>query len=337
MTICFILIETGPGLEDSGNSLNPLLQTDDQVLVLTESDSAKLRFPTWNEGIEANHIAISGGDMMNPDLWAMVARTHGKSDVSLFLRAGDLLRAEALDSLRKWMVEHPGNADVIVANRVFSLAGEHVIFPCPDASRWSDGGGENRKTALRLMADPARLVLSRTYLESVDFPRNCPNATWYDEVILAADTIGLFPESVVLAKPMQSAAETMLQQLDEAVTAHNEEKADIAALRLNDQLSLVEPDELAGFADRANDLFRRVPRRARKRLCLLPGTSGALFSAIRESGKFAAIGLLLLANSDHQRRRLDALSHEVNRLRSDLNAALPGPEYLQLMHEMVRQ
>lgn len=337
MTICFVLIETGPGLEDSGHSLNPLLQTGDQVLVLAESALAKSRFPTLNEAIEPGHIAISGADMMNPDLWAMVARTHGKADISMFLRAGDRICAEALGSLRKWMADHPGVPDVTVANRAFSLAGEHVTFPCPDASRWPEGGGENRKSALRLMADPARLVLSRTYLESADFPRNCLNATWYDEVILAADTIGLFPQPVVLTKPAQSAADMMLQHLDEAVRARNEEKADIAALRLNDQLSLLEPDELAGFTEQANDLLGHVSRRVRKRLCLLPGISGALFSALKDSGKFAAIGLLLVANSDRQRRRLDALSHEVNRLRADLNAALPGPEYLQLMHEMVRQ
>ncbi|SIT74437.1 hypothetical protein [Pontibaca methylaminivorans] len=337
MTICFILIDTGPGLEDSGHSLNPLLQAGDQVLVLAESGSAKPRFPALNDAIETGHIAISDTDMMNPDLWAMVARTHGKADVSMFLRAGDLICAEALDSLRTWISDQAGSADVIVVNRAFSLVGEHVTFPCPDAPRWPDGGGEGRTSALRLMADPARLVLSRTYLESTDFPRNCPNATWYDEVIQAADTIGLFPDPVVLTRPTQSTAETMLQHLDEAISARNGERTDIAALRLNDQLSLLEPDELAGFTDRANDLFRRVPRRVRKRLCLLPGISGALFSAMREGGKFAAIGLLLLANSDRQRRRLDALSHEVNRLRSDLNAALPGPEYLQLMHEMVRQ
>lgn len=338
MSICFLLVatDTEQSLFDTCHALRPALRAGDQVLMLETHRSARLRTFDWRGEGEVEIIDLSGGNPDDPNLWALLARTRSIPETVMVLRAGDLVQIDPLEALRESLASGE-NRDVTVANRAFHLVGPHSLLPCPDALRWLEGGAEGREAANILMADPARLVLSQDLLNHPEFPRKCDPADWYDEVLRAAPNVALFGAPVVLSLPLQSGAEASLNRLRDAMKRRCPVTRISAAFRLGDQLELLKPEEIAKAAKEAVTFFRTSSWRHRRALTALPGASGKLFAAIRSGGEMAAINMLLFANARRHQAHTQALYSEIIQLRADLEAALPGPEYLQLMHKLARQ
>lgn len=105
---------------------------------------------------------------------------------------------------------------------------------------------------------------------------------------------------------------------------------------LGDAFALAPPNAAQATIGAAEQLLARLARRERQTLCTMPGAPGAVLRAIRarqQGEALAHLSLLATARSDAAQAAI-AAQHAA--LQADLEAALPGPEYLRALHRRLR-
>lgn len=187
--------------------------------------------------------------------------------------------------------------------------------------------------------DPRRLMVRGGQCDTPD-PGLDPGAAWdvWDSVTGGAERILFHPDPVLLRRlPSHGAAaglDAVAPLLAGTPRARRPAVLDLALLRVGDALALAPPEAAPATLAAAARLLRALPRALRRRACAAPAPAGPFLGAVRagrDGGAFLA--MLASARSDMQTR---ALAHEYAALRADLEAALPGPDYLRDLHARLR-
>lgn len=242
--------------------------------------------------------------------------------------------------------------DQIIAPRGRWLAGPDGALPLPDASRWPSEKSISlhdecaRTAASKLAADPGRLVFRRGH--PTPNPGSNLAARWecYDLAVSRASGIGFCPHPILLApvspgsSPSNRASEAALlaaNRIREAPRTLEEGPLSQLLDRIGDEMALLAPTEAPALLDSLETLRKTLPRRLRAAAFAHPSPASRGLAALASGGRPAANVEIMMLLATRDRIHIDALAGEVRRLRADLDAALPGPEYLAQLYERMRR
>ena len=342
MNLSFLMIAESGGddLWARCGALAAVTAPGDEVLLCdtgASADGAQLlrRFGEevgWGEEVTARLVAQPDSRPAPAGGWAALRGLAGQ-DLVLVLPEGARPAPGGVKALRALL--ETGAPDLVLVNTAWMLAGPASALPCPDAARWPEAGVQEgdaaRDTALRLMPDPARLM-----------PAGALPGDDYEAAVQGAGRIGFIPTPVLLS-PLPAPCDpgpqiaTLSARLSTAPRGEARALLARALLRLDDMLAMLDPAQAEGFLAAARAFAAAVPRRLRRQALAYEGPAGAILSDLKRGDAASARARLTLHFAAQDRARVAALTGEIAQLRTDLDVALPGPDYLMDLFHRARR
>lgn len=341
--------QDGPALWTAIRALAAALAPDERLILVdpgagTAPALRRLAAETPRpEGTGIEVLALDAAAAASPAAWIGAAGSLAPDRPWLLFGGEDLVLPRGLAALRRRLAE--GAPDLVLVNRAHRLAGAAAVLPAPDAGRWpagpETGAGAAREAAARLSAEPERLVLSPALRAGLDAPGPAdpsPAAAWTfcDAVLDRAARPVLSPEPVAAA-PLPDPDPAPVFRAAAALAGTGAQGLDRALLRLDDTIALLDPARAEPALDAAARFLSSLPRRRRRAAAAHPGPSGRICAALRGRRPEGALAVLALAAAAQDRARMRAMAAEAAALRADLDLALPGPDYLALLHDIARR
>ncbi|WP_373049933.1 hypothetical protein [Thalassovita aquimarina] len=342
MNLSFLMIAESGGddLWARCGALAAVTEPGDEVLLCDSGasvDGAQLlrRFGEevgWGEKVTVRLVALSDTRRPPEAGWSAL---RGLSDRAVVLVLPDRARpvAKGIKALRAMLEQ--GAPDLVLVNSAWMLAGPHSVLSCPDVGRWPMFGAQQgdaaRAAALQLMPDPARLL-----------PTDGQPGDDYEAAIEQAASIGFVPDPVLLS-PLPAPRDPAPQvaalsvHLSAAPRDTAPDRLARALLRLDDILAQLDPGHAESFLHAARDFTAALPRRLRRQAVAHEGQTGAILSDLKRGDTASARSRLAVIFTAQDRARVAALTGEIGQLRSDLDLALPGPDYLMDLFHRTRR
>jgi len=341
----------GPRLATGLHQLARALDRMDRLVIIdtgTQDDMrAHLRVFAEGPGRGAHILFLDPGAVVPATARALARRETGAEYV-LELGARDLLCAGATAALEAQLEET--RPEVMICPHGWWVAGPSSGLPGPDAARLAAPVPAERYP--QLFADPRRLLPRDPETEErcrQAVQAGNPGQGWacYEAVLGEAATVALAAGPVLL-RPLPdcraAAAVSAARAALEALPARAARGPALAQLlpRIFDELTQVDPANTDAVVAAARMLVGALPWRARRALrrapVSAPGTEPAaqLLAAAAAGDQVGATTLVAQLAAARDRACMRALSGEIGQLRTDLDRALPGPDYLMELYERVR-
>lgn len=334
LTLAFLADGDTPALKAALTALAGL-GTPDRPLLLIDPGSQDGRremlraFLNRHEG----HLLPLDAPPSHAEAGAIARRQTG-ADYALVLTSSDRVNGAGLTTLEQALALRRPDLAVMASGGWITHAARPL--PGPDADRAAalpDQPGA--QDLIALYPDPRRLLIHKGECAAPD-PSGDPGAAWdiWQKTLEAAKQTLFHPDPVLLTAPPRFGAAASLDAIAPmlATIAKADRPARLARalLWVGDALALAPPDSAPDTLAAAARLLRALPRSLRGQACAAPAPAGPFLNAIRNGSDGAAhLALLASARNDLHMR---ALAEEYTALRTDLNAALPGPDYLRALH-----
>lgn len=341
MTLAVALLAGGPPGADPGPDLDALDLTcrhllravpDTVPLLLIDAggtDGVAARLAAAAEGAgHARSVAVDRPDCTPASACALVRQLTGCAHV-LPLVPGERLAAGAAAALADWLARR--DPALALLGGGFHLAEGAAALPYPDAER--PGAAPLARTP-----DPRRLLPAGGCAPRRD-PFADPGPAWdaWQEALGDGAAAEVFDAPVVLRPLPRAGATPALELLRDRLLATPRSARAALLERLapwaGDALAMAPAGAAFDTTAALPALRAALPRALRRRAGTLPGPLGALLRAGSEGEALAVLALLCAARQD---RIGLALAAGQDRLRADLDLALPGPEYLADLYARVR-
>ncbi|MBE1291341.1 MAG: hypothetical protein GJ677_02515 [Rhodobacteraceae bacterium] len=258
-------------------------------------------------------------------------RSEVQTPYMLCLDGQEMIVPEALPALR--LLLRSQSPEVVVLNRKWWLGSTDVTLPAPDHRRlMALEATPPRQDLLGLTPDPGRLLLhvdlakrlAEEAMTTGEWDRDM--AAW-NRILEASEHVLLCPEPVLLAPLATRAAAPAVQ------AAAHVAPPDTALLWAGDALAFAEPGEAHALLEAAEVLLAGFATDS-----ALPdlGPMAPVLRGLRSGGPAMGLAELALVFAAQDRARTEALTQAVGTLRSDLDLALPGPDYLRRLYDRIR-
>lgn len=294
----------------------------------------------------AQHIALSH-ERCNSDVARGIAQRVAGARHVLLMRPQDRLVATTLPRLDRWLADR--NPDLALLAGGWWLTEPQPARPddysksvlsYPDAARMAAlPAAPDTRALLTLTPDPRRLLSAMDAPPNEIDPFSDPAAAWreWESVLSGSPASAVFLEPVLLRPLPQNGAAAALgaaraRLLGASLITRSKQLTKLGPW-IGDALALAPATEARATEAALQAFWSALSRRLRARAVVLPGTAGDVFSAMAQGQSLAAISLLATARQERVSR---ALAAEQGRLRTDLDLALPGTEYLTDLYARVR-
>lgn len=262
-----------------------------------------------------------------------LARKQTGADYVLALTCDDRVSIAGLKTLEKSL--NAARPDLAVMAAGWWLTHPDRPLPGPDAKR--TGAGD----VAAFYPDPRRLLIHGGQCSAPDLGRD-PRAAWqiWDKMIGASRQPLFHPDPVLLRRlPDHGAAATLMAVaaiLNDTPERDRPATLERALPRLGDALALAPPAAARETLAAAVQFLRAMSRGLRRLACAAPAPTGSFLSAVHKRQPDAALAHLALLASARSDMQVRALAGEYGALRADLEAALPGADYLRDLHIRMR-
>lgn len=332
----------GAALEDTLRALGIAMKQGDRLIAIDtgSTDKTLTQLKTFGEVVGCDLIQLGNAALSDGEALAL-ALDMAQTPYLMLLGPQDRLNQNVVQQLRKRLkLEQP---ELAMFNSGWWHGDPTRAVDRIDAARAS--GLPPLVSAVNLYGlcpDPRRCVISRDIWKDhceMLINANTPVAL-YTALIAECDNIPfmnakmvLHPQDLVDPTPLLITAATHITALPRA--------AQPAALRdlmiWIDDAVVRTPTEAADVLIRGLEAFSgRLPRGRRKQLRNHDGPAGALFEAHWRSGREGALLRFVLGTLVEQQRQNEALIADYTRLKRNLQAALPGAQYLRDLYDRAR-
>lgn len=306
-------------------ALSKLAQRDQVEVILIDLGShddtlAELTDFAASQGGAARLIRLDTPDL---DVTAQtaLARAEARHPYVLFLDPGDHLTPAALPQLVAQLTKD--RPDVMVLAQGNWVGDPDVILPAADAARATSLGADPSATdLLTLTPDPRRLLIHRK--AAAEMPLGPPAQMWplWETALTGAKSLGFFAPVLCHHRLHEVDATPALAA---ASNAHR-------LIWANDALYHGAPTQAGALITAAQSLTTQLTA---DQIAAAPAPLGPLLAALADGDPALAMAHLALYFAGQDRMHTTALAAAVTRLRTDLDTALPGPEYLRALYDRI--
>ncbi|MEL7090204.1 MAG: hypothetical protein AAFN94_00580 [Pseudomonadota bacterium] len=259
----------------------------------------------------------------------------------LALDPTDRLQAEAMATLRTQL--NRDAPDLALVHSGWWLADAGHPLPRSDSAMFATLPVQpNQAACAALLPDPRRLVWrAPDWADRVaHWPQDLEGKALYARALADSTQRSAVRAPMLLHRmdpvdPAPVLAACIADLETRAKAARTAALADWAPL-LDEHLSLCPPAAAATILDTLPRIAALLPRQARRHMGQQKGSFARLLHARITDGALGAKAELGLGLAAHQHHRSDLLAHAYDRLRRDVDLALPGPDYLQALYTRLR-
>lgn len=344
--IVLITRDEGRDLELTLDALDALRAEGDVIVVadLGSRDGTRDRLDRYARGRPVRVRQLEADRIGRIDAMRLAASCCPDRHL-LALRAADRLHPAGLRALRRRLAQTDQPAGgAVLANSGWRFLDGADPLPRADAARLAALAPHSPVRDLaRLLPDPARLVLPAALLTG-DWARAASegDATTRYRMLLdqIRDPVAVLPETVLLRpRPLRPAAPAIEAVSAEIAAAAADRRADLLEglmLRVDEALTLSPGAQVLELAAAMERLHRALPRRLRAAARAHPGPAGHVLSARHRGGLPGALSALALYAAGQAQARADHLAGALAAVRRDVDLALPGADYLELLYARSR-
>ncbi len=334
LTLALLTEGDTPALKAALQSLAGLATPDRPLLLIDpgaqDGNRDMLRMFTNRHG---GNLLPLGASLTRAEASALARKETG-ADYALVLTCNDRVNDASLTALERSLDLHRPDLAVMASGGWITHPDRPL--PGPDARRAAALPAKpDARDLLTLHPDSRRLLIREGECAAPD-PLADPRAAWdiWEKTIKKAEQTLFHPDPVLLTAPSRCGAAASLDAIAPMLAAAPKaDRADRLARALHwvgDALALAPPETATDTLTATARLLRALPRSLRAQACAAPAPAGPFLNSVRNGRDGAAhLALLASARTDLHMR---ALADEYTALRTDLNAALPGPEYLRALH-----
>lgn len=335
LTLALVIDDDAPGVQAALTALTGIPRDGRPLLIFDAGASPQ------NRDAVQHFLRRNGGELIM--LGASI--THGEAedlarqrtgaDYVLTLGCDDRVHPPGLHQLEECLRLHPKHVLLAIG---WWLTSCNRYLTGPDEARLTAMGATiQAEEAARLFPVPRRLLVKggqRQKSEADDDPAE----TWsvWTSALKNVDEIHVQPVPPILRRMPSHGPASLMKfiQASFAKAPRAERAARLARLLpwLADECTLAPAEAALSTMTAATALLRAMPRAQRRMLCSMPFAPGALFQSLQNGQKDQAMAHLCMMAAARNDAKTTALAEEYAALRSDLEAALPGPEYLRELH-----
>lgn len=310
--------------------LTAALSPQDQLIVLACGNADAVRPELSRHALKL--IELDVPELAHREAMAL-ARSKAEHPYLLCLSGWDMVETAGFAQLRQLLKAQ--TPETVVLNRGAWLGAPAVTLPAPDAARLAAlGTTPDLAALLDLTPDPSRVLLhanlaARLTSDAVTQPIPAEDHALWHQILTTSERPLLCPTPVWHApQTLRDAAPTL-----EALSADTPDALQRGLLWADDALALAGPEHARAILRAAQAM---VTRGGLSHTLSHNGPTAALLQALQDDGPALALAGLALDLALNERRKTEAFTAALVSLRSDLDLALPGPDYLHALYERIR-
>lgn len=340
--LSFVMVtqDDGPDLDAGLRALGAVMAPDDRLIAFdtgsTDHGAARLEaFDAPCDLIRLETGALGWAEAMR------LALDLAQTPYLMALQPRDRLCPAPLSALRDHLAA--AAPDLAVLQTGWWLCDPEHPMPRTDAARVTALSAPADPAALQgLCPDPRRLVLSRSPWRerSAVFGAGRTASSLYSEMLVQAGSVHVQPGPVLVHPPAPvdpvPLLRDVLREMAALPSAARTARLDARLVWLDEVVMRTPPEAGAALLDAFTLLLRGLARPLRARLRAADGPSGRVAAALHRRGRAETLATIALLAAQENRKRSDHLATDYARLRSDLDLALPGPDYLRALYARLR-
>ena len=338
--LSFVMVTRNEGraLDDTLQGLQAVMEPADHLVAIDvgSTDRTANRLMEFAERASCTIIRLDAEKVSLAEA-LMLALGADQSDYVMWLGPCDHLRPQALSELRQSL--RSASPDVAIVNSGWWFATPDLVWPRADEPRAAALPQDAAAAALlALCPDPRRLVIARaaqTRLRPLLAEARSDPAL-YTALVSAAPHL-VFLSAVVVLHPHDTVdPATHLKALAQHLPADDASALPMITVWSDDAVLRTAPELAQALCSELHAVWRATPKSLQDMLKAHTGPSGALFSALDQSGLQDAMVHFALSALARQQQQTVHLAAAYAHLQQSVRAALPGPDYLQRLYDRAR-
>lgn len=341
LTFAVIIRDDGLDIDPFLRSLERVSGPGDELLAFHAGDG---RPPTVLEAYAQNHRArIIRTDSAVDGLGELLRLSLKMAETAytLVLSPTDRLQRDAFDGLRSGLEQEA--PDLCLIHSGWWLADPEQPLPRDDSALFEalpvrpDAGA-----CAGLLPDPRRLIWRTTEWvdQSATWPTHLDGKALYERGLSECGHLMAAPKPTLLHHLTQVDPGPVLSSFTESLGAYPR-KERMTCLRewaplLDEHIALCPPASAMLVLNSLPRIVALLPRLERRRMDQISGSFARLLEAWIKDGHPGAKAELSLCLSAQQQYRSEVLAAAYDRLRRDIDLALPGPDYLRTLYMRLR-
>lgn len=328
----------GRALDDTLRMLGATMAPEDHLIAIDagSTDRTVARLMEFAERAPCTVLQLDTPEIRLAQA-LLLALDSAQTAYVMWLGPRDHLRPEALSDLRQCLeVTAP---DLAVTDSGWWYATPDRVWPRADAARAATLPPDAAKsTLLALCPDPRRLVIAR---RAEPHLRPILNDATSDPTLYAALVAAATRPAFVAAPVMLHALDStdpapQLEALRQHLPADSQAALHMITVWSDDAVLRTAPDQAEALCAQLLAVWQALPPALQDAPCTHNGPSAALFAALRAGGIRDAMLHFALSALARQQQQSAHLAAENTQLRHEVQAALPGPDYLRRLYDRAR-
>jgi glycosyltransferase involved in cell wall biosynthesis len=342
--LSFVMVthNDGAAFEEALHALAPALQRGDRLLAIDtgSTDGTLERLSRFGEGVGCDTIRLDTDTFTVSEALALGLLVAQTAYVML-LDTRDRVHPGWLWHLRNRLKSD--QPDLAMINTVWWSGDLERAYSRVDAARMEKLPPLVDTTSLqRLCPEPRRMVLARAaWRAQAALLAQAPTAhALYTQITKLADSCAFVNAPIVHQHPSFVAPVPLLEALGTHITRMpRRQQANALQDRLilaDDLVNRTPPDRAAELVTALETFAARLSRWIRPALGKHEGPAGALWRARKQEGRQGALLWLAHKALAEQQQQNAHLTKQVEQLHTQLEMALPKPDYLRALYDRVR-